>query len=179
MIGDRTLLHRSRTLLGTDASYLSPHGIDLDSSQNYEVVRRSVFFDDVSLVTLHRERGVAFLLLTGAFGTFFLAIGIFIASLSRDAWQGGLPFIVVGAPAFVACLLRLAMGRLVVTVQGRRSRAVMRFGMFRSAKARDVYGQVCSAVRRAQSAATDFSPSSPEFPEPPLPADVPLPPPAQ
>jgi uncharacterized integral membrane protein len=171
---DRTLLHRSRTLLGTDASYLAPDGIDLDSSQNYEVIRRRVFFDDVSLVTLHRERGTAFLLTTGAIGTFFLALAVFIISINVNAWQGALPFAVIGAPAFLACLLRLAMGRLVVTVQGRRSRAVLRFGMFRSGKARNVYGQICSAVRRAQSAV-----SAPESPEPLLPADVPLPPPAQ
>ena len=176
---DRTLLHRSRTLLGTDAAYLAPDGIDLDSSQNYEVIRRRVFFDDVSLVTLHRERGAAFLLTTGAFGTFFLAMAVFIISINVNAWQGALPFAVIGAPAFLACLLRLALGRLVVTVQGRRSRAVMRFGMFRSAKARNVYGQICSAVRRAQSAPADLNPSSPESPEPLLPADVPLPPPAQ
>ena len=177
---DRTLLHRSRTLLGTDASYLAADGIDVDSSQNYEVIRRRVFFDDVGFVTLHRERGLAFLLTTGAFGTFFLAMAIFVVAVSVEAWPVALPFIVLGTPAFLAFLLRLAMGRAVVTVWGRRSRAVLRFGVFASARARTVYGQLCSAVRRAQSVATGFSPSnSPESPAPPLPPDVPLPPPAQ
>ena len=175
----RTLLHRSRTLLGTDATFLTTDGLDVDSSQNYEVIRRRVFFDDVALVTLHRERGLGFLLTTAAFGTFFLAMAIFVLAINVDAWAVALPFFIIGAPAFLAFLLRLAMGRAVVTVWGRRSRAVMHFGVFRSAKAGRVYGQVCSAVRRAQSVTAGFSPSSPESPEPPLPADVPLPPPAQ
>ena len=171
---DRTMLHRSRTLVGSDAAYLAPDGIDFDSSQNYEVVRRRVFFDDVALVTLHRERGLAFLLVTAAFGTFFLAMAIFMIAVSVEAWPVALPFVILGAPPFFAFLLRLAMGRAVVTVWGRRSRAVLRFGVFSSGKARAVYGQLCSAVRRAQS-----SVSVPESPAPLLPEDVPLPPPAQ
>jgi hypothetical protein len=170
----RTLLHRSRTLLGTDAAFLTTDGIDVDSSQNYEVIRRRVFFDDVALVTLHRERGLAFLLTTGAFGTFFLAMAIFVVALNVEAWQVALPFAILGAPAFLAFLLRLAVGRAVVTVWGRRSRAVLRFGIFRSGKAGRVYGQICAAVRRGQNAV-----NVPESPAPPLPADVPLPPPAQ
>lgn len=171
---DRTLLHRSRTLVGSDAAYLAADGIDFDSSQNYEVIRRRVFFDDVALVTLHRERGLAFLLTTGAFGLFFLAMAIFIISFSVEAWPAALPFAILGAPPALAFLLRLAMGRVVVTVWGRRSRAVLRFGVFGTGKARAVYGQLCAAIRRAQSEV-----SVPESPEPPLPADVPLPPPAQ
>jgi hypothetical protein len=174
MTDDRTLLNRSRTILGTDAAYLTADGIDIDSSQNYEVIRRRVFFDDVSLVTLHHERGFGFLLATAAFGTFFLAIGIFIVGINVDAWPAAIPFLLIGAPAFLSFLLRLAMGRSVVTVFGRRSRAVLRFGVFRAGKALTVYGQLCSAVRRAQS-----SVSVPESPERPLPPDVPLPPPAR
>ena len=178
-MSDRTFLHRSRTLVGSDAVYLAPDGIDYDSSQNYEVTRRRVFFDDVALVTLHRERGLAFLLVTAAFGTFFLAMAIFVLALSTEAWPAALPFAVLGAPPFFAFLLRLALGRAVVTVWGRRSRAVLRFSVFSSGKAAKVYGQLCAAVRRAQSGAAGFSPPSPESPAPPPPEDVPLPPPAQ
>jgi len=173
-MNDRTLLNRSRTLLGTDAAFLTPDGIDLDSSQNYEVIRRRVFFDDVSFVTLHHERGIGFLITSAAFGTFFLAVAIFIVSLNVKAWPAALPFSLIGAPAFLAFLLRLAIGRSVVTVFGRRSRAVLRFGVFRTARAREVYGQLCAAVRRAQHAF-----SAPEAFAPPLPPDVPLPPPAR
>jgi hypothetical protein len=173
-MSDRTFLNRARTFVGTDATYLTRDAIEVDSSQAYSVVRRRVFFDDVSLVTLHRERGWPFVVVTGVFGTFFLAIAIFIVAINVKAWPASVPFAVVGLPVLIACLIRLAMGRSVVTVFGRRSRAVLRFGVFRSQGARDAYGQLCAAVRRGQGAF-----SAPESPAPPLPADVPLPPPAQ
>jgi hypothetical protein len=171
---NRTLLRRSRTLLGTDAIFLTSDGLDVDASQNYEVIRRRVFFDDVTLVTLHHERGVAFLLTTAAFGIFFLALAIFIVALNFNAWPAALPFFIIGAPSFLAFVVRLAIGRDVVTVFGRRSRAVLRFGVFGSQRAREVYGQICAAVRRAQSIRPVTSPGSVARP---LPPDVPLPPP--
>lgn len=173
-MNERTFLNRARTFVGTDAAYLTRDSVEIDSSQAYSVFRRRVFFDDVSLVTLHRERGWPFVVVTGVFGTFCLALAIFIIAINVKAWAGALPFVIVGFPAFIACLVRLAMGRSVVTVFGRRTRAVLRFSVFRSQRARAVYGQLCSAVRRAQS-----SFSAPESPERPLPSDVPLPPPEQ
>jgi hypothetical protein len=176
---ERTLMNHSRTAVGVDTVFLTPDGVDVASSSLFQITRRRVLFDDVSFVTIHHERGVAFLVATGAFGTFFTALAIFIVAVSFDTWPMAVPFLLIGFPLFVAFLLRLAMGRSVVTVFGRRSRATLRFGIFRSARAREVYGQLCSAVRRAQNVATGFSPSRPESPAPPLPADVPLPPPAQ
>jgi len=171
-MNDRTFLNRARTFVGTDATYLTGDAVEIDSSQAYSVFRRRVFFDDVSLVTLHRERGWPFVVVTGVFGTFCLAVAIFIVAINVKAWPGAVPFFVLGFPVFLACLIRLAMGRSVVTVFGRRTRAVLRFSVFRTQRAREVYGQLCSAVRRGQSAF-----SAPESPAPPLPADVALPPP--
>ena len=168
----RTFLNRSRTFMGTDAAYLTREGIELASSQAYEVVHRRVFFDDVSLVTLHHERGWPFIGVAGGFGTFFLAIAIFLVSVRFEFWKAAIPFFVLGAPLFLGALVRLAMGRSVVTVFGRRTRAVLRFGVFRTTRAREVYGQLCAAVRRGQSALATVR----ESPAPPLPPDVPLPP---
>lgn len=170
-MSERTLLRRTRTLFGSDAAFLTPDGIDVDSTQNYEVVRRRVFFDDVSLVTLHHERGIAYLIVTGLFGSFFLGIAILIVAINTDAWPGALPFFIVGFLFFLAFLIRAFMGRDVITVFGRRSKAVLRFGSFRRQRAREVYGQLCAAVRRGQSAVL-----APETPAPALPPDVPLPP---
>lgn len=173
-MNERTKLCSSRTLVGSDSAFLTGDGIDLDQSVNYEVVRRRVFFDDVQLVTLHRERGLVFMLLTGAWGLLWTAIAIFIVAIDTDAWPAALFFLILGAPAVIGFLLRLALGREVVTIFGRRSKAALRFGVFRKQRARDVYGQVCAAVRRAQGRV-----SRAESPTPPLPPDVPLPPPAQ
>ena len=158
-------------MFGSDATYLTPDGLDVESTQNYEVVRRRVLFDDVHLVTLHRERGVAFLVVTGLFGAFFLGIAILIISISTSAWPGALPFFAVGFATFLAFLIRLGLGRDVITVLGRRSKAVLRFGSFRKARAREVYGQICAAVRRGQSAV-----AAPSQAPPPLSPDIPMPP---
>lgn len=166
---NRTLLHRSRTPFGSDAAFLTSDGIDVDSTQNYEVVRRRVLFDDVHLVTLHHERGAAFVIVTGLFAAFFLALAILIVSIDTDAWPGALPFFAVGLLFLVPFLVRMAAGRDVVTVFGRRSKAVLRFGSFSGERPREVYGQICAAVRRGQSAPV-------ETPAAPIPPDLPLPP---
>lgn len=170
-MNERTLLRRSRTMVGSDASYLVTDGIEVDGSQNYEITRRRVFFDDVQLVTIHRERGGAFLLLNALGGGLFLAIAIFIISLSLSAWAAAIVPFTIGIVPFSAFLIRLALGRDVVTVFGRRSKAVIRFNSFQATRARVVYGQICSAVRRAQA-----TPSVPESFAPLPPPDVPLPP---
>lgn len=174
----RTLLNRSRTFTGSDTTFLSGDSIEIDQSVNYEVVRQRVFFDDVELVTLHRERGIAFIIVTAAWGVLWTAMAIFLTAINVDTWPVALPLFLIGFPAIVACLIRLAIGRDVVTVFGRRTKAALRFGVFRKRRARDVYGQICAAVRRAQSRArADVNRA--ESAAPPLPPDVPLPPPAQ
>lgn len=148
----RNLLRRSRTIFGSDATFLTPDGLDVDSTQTYEVVRRKVFFDDVYLVTLHRERGIAYVITTALFAAFFLGIAILIVAINTAGWPWALPFFVVGLVFLIAFLIRIAMGREVVSVFGRRSKAVLRFGSFRKDRAREIYGQICAAVRRGQSA---------------------------
>jgi hypothetical protein len=171
-VNERTKLCRSRTLVGSDTAYMTNDGIDLDQSVNYEVVRRRVFFDDVQLVTLHRERGMVFMVLAGAWGLLWTAIAIFIVAIDTDAWEAALVFLALGAPAVIGFLLRLALGREVVTIFGRRSKASLRFGVFRKQRARDVYGTVCAAVRRAQGRAARAEMPAPEA----LTSDVPMPP---
>ena len=172
MTPQRTLLRRTRTPFGSDATFLMQDGVDVESTQNYEIVRRRVFFDDVHFVTLHRERGVAFLIVTGLFGAFLLGIAILIVAIDTDGWPWALPFFTLGAVLIAAFLIRLLMGRDVVTVFGRRSKAVLRFGSFGKEKARAAYGQICAAVRRWQSAMPEPAAETP----PPLSPDIPMPP---
>ncbi|HUR79765.1 MAG TPA: hypothetical protein VM733_03300 [Thermoanaerobaculia bacterium] len=171
-MSQRTFLNRHRTFLGTDAAYLTRDGVEMDSGQAYEVTRRRVFFDDVNLVTLHHERGWAFIGVAGAFGTFLVALAIFIVAINVNGWPWALPFFLVGLPALIGALVRLAMGRSVVTVFGRRTRAVIRFGVFKTNRAAEVYRILCATAGRAQRRIVNV----PESPAPPLPADVPLPP---
>lgn len=168
----RTLLRRSRTPFGSDATFLTPNGLDVDSTQNYEVVRRRVFFDDVHLVTVHRERGIAFLVVTAAIGALFVGFAVLLVSINSDTWPVALGFFVPGFLLGMAFATRLLMGRDVITVFGRRSKAVLRFGSFQKQRAREVYGQICAAVRRAQSA----FPAAPPPAAPSLSPDIPMPP---
>lgn len=171
-MSERTLLRRSRTPFGSDATFLTPNGLDVDSTQNYEVVRRRVFFDDVHLVTIHRERGIAFLVVTAALGAFFVGMAILLVSINTDTWPVALGFFVPGFLLGIAFAIRLLMGRDVITVFGRRSKAVLRFGSFQKQRARDVYGQICATIRRAQSA----FPAAPPPDAPALPPEIPMPP---
>jgi hypothetical protein len=177
MTPQRTLLCRSRTFTGNEAAFLTPDGVDIDSGEHYEVIRRRVLFDDVHMVTLHTDRGLAFMILNGLLGGFFVALAVFIVSINFNAWLGALPFFIIGIVPFTGFLIRLAVGRTNVTVFGRRSRAVLRFGSFRKARARAVYGQLCAAVRRAQATPAPSQVSDRESFARPLPPGVPLPPP--
>lgn len=166
----RVRLSRYRTPAGGDTVYQLPDGLEVESSAFYEVIRRRVFFDDVLLVTYHRESGPLYLVLTAVIGLIFVAIAIAILAANTDFWPAAAVFLAVGLPVLAMFFLRLVYGVDVITVFGRRSKAVLRFGM-KKARAREVYGQICAAVRRAQA-----TPPAPEAAAPPLPADVPLPP---
>ena len=169
----RTLVRRSRTPFGSDAAYLTPSGIDVDSTQNYEVVRRKVFFDDIYLVTLHRERGLAYVLTTALFGAGFLGFAILLLAIDTDTWPFALPFLLIGLAALIAFLIRVAMGRDVITIMGRRSRAVIRFGSLSKDRGRESYGMICSAVRRGQTAMPEAPPAEErEIPPDVLPPDM-------
>jgi hypothetical protein len=150
-MSNRTLLRRSWTPLGSDAAYLAADAIEIDSTQNYEVLRRRVYFDDVHLVTIHRARGIAFLVTTGVIAAIFIGFAIVLVAVDTDTWPVALSFFLVGMAALIPFLIRVAVSRSIVTVFGRRSKAVVRFGSFGSKRARAVYGQICSTVRRAQS----------------------------
>ncbi len=171
---NRTLLRRSRSLFGNDATFLTPDGLDVESTQNYEVVRRRVFFDDVYFVTVHRERGVAYLIVTSIFGAVFMGFAILLLSINTNTWPWALPFFALGFISFLAFLIRLLMGRDVITVFGRRSKAVLRFGSFGKDRAREAYGQICAAVRRGQSAIAAPAPPVEQRELPPdlMPPDV-------
>lgn len=168
----RTRLSRWATLSTREAVYQTPDGIEVDSSEQFELIRRRVLFEDVRLVTYHRQRGVAYLLATGILALFFIVLGAFVASIGAESWGAAAIFFMMAFLALTAFGLRLVLGVEVITIFGRRSKAVIRF-TFRKQRAREVYGTICAAVRNAQRVRPATSPGSAAQP---LPADVPLPP---
>jgi hypothetical protein len=154
--------------------YWTDRGLEVDSSEGYEIRRTRVFFDEVLLVTLHSKLG-------GALP--WLPLGLaalvgFSAVLTRSepvssqilAWVA-LGFLVIGAALFFT-------PQWVVTVFGRRTRARLQFRL-RERKARDLFAQICQAVdeaqrnlRAAQPPPATVSPEPPPLPlsdsEPPI-----------
>ncbi|HET8798601.1 MAG TPA: hypothetical protein VFO89_12995 [Thermoanaerobaculia bacterium] len=167
----RKRLSRWASISTREVAYQTVDGIEVDSSEQFELIRRRVLFEDVRLVTYHRQRGVLFPLLNGLFVLFCFAMAALVGSIGDDGWIGALVFIAIGMPSLIALVLRLIYGVDVITVFGRRSRVSIRFS-FRKQRAREVYGTLCAAARNAQRVRE----TAPQEAPPPLPADVPMPP---
>ena len=176
MNAPRTRLGRSAHAFGREDVYEVPEGLEVESRENYEVLRKRVLFEEVQFVTYHREIGAWFVTLNGLIGGFFLFLGmvIFNATQSGNVWAL-VPWVVMASPFLIAAALRAIYGVNVVSVFGRRSKAVIRSG--RKLKARELYGRILTRVRQAQSklerevaeiAAAEI-PQAPEMPPMPIP----------
>jgi hypothetical protein len=149
----RTRLGSSAHAFGREAVYELPDGVEVESSENYEVIRKRVLFEDVLLVTYHREIGFWFILLNALVGGFFLFIGIIIVNAQRSGsvWPFLTPWLVMAFPFLLAAALRAILGVEVISIFGRRSKAQIRFTL-RKKRARDIYGRILARVRQAQRA---------------------------
>jgi hypothetical protein len=168
---DRPLICRTSELFSRDTVHQSQEGLDVLTSRWFAVHERRVLYDDVQLVTLHVDRGVWYLLATGIFSLLFIALGVFVLAVSPTMYAASIPLLLLGVPALIAFFIRLVVGREAVTVHGRRSKAVLRFSGLKKKHAREVYGQICALVRRAQASTVPESaaPLPPHSDLPPLP----------
>ena len=161
---------------GREIVYELPDGIEIESTENYEVIRRRVLFEDVLLITYHREIGFWFVILNGLIGGFFLFIGVLIVSAQRtgSVWPYLTPWLVMAFPFLLAAALRAILGVEVVSIFGKRSKAQVRFSL-RKKRAREMYGRILARVRQAQKALeNEFAASAPV--EVPAAPEVPMPP---
>jgi uncharacterized integral membrane protein len=147
------MLGKSRTLGSRAIIYQGVDALEIEVNEQYEVVEKRVLYDDVLMVTIHREKGAIYLTVTALIALFFLGIAILIVSVNVDAWPAAIVFAAFGLPALIAFLVRLLLGVDIVTVFGRRSKTDLRFAL-RKQRAREVYGTICAAVRNAQRVAT-------------------------
>ena len=165
---DRRYLGSAHSLAERVRVYWTERGLEVDSSEGYEIRRTRVFFDEVLLVTLHSKLG-------GALPWLPLGLAIlvgFSAVLARSepsasatlTWVA-LGFLMIGAALFFT-------RQWVVTVFGRRTRARLQFRL-RERKARDLFASLCQAVDAAQRSLG----VSRQEPEPALGSELPEPPP--
>lgn len=144
-----------RTLLGTESGIASRQrvfetddGIIIESTDQYELSRKSVLFEDVVLVTYHREIGWTYVLVLGAIAFIFLAV-------AGTSYASGAPLPVAGtiaaiaSPFLIAIAVRLVLKVDVISIFGRRSRAAIHFA-FKKQRARELYGRICFQTRQAQ-----------------------------
>jgi uncharacterized integral membrane protein len=144
----RKLIGKSRQFGSRATIYQTDDALESEAFEQYDVVQKRVLFDDVLMVTIHREIGAAYLAITATIALFFLGFGVMIATISTDAWPVALVFAAFGLPALIAFLTRLLLGLDVVTVLGRRSKLNIRFAL-RKQRAREVYTQICAIVNSA------------------------------
>jgi hypothetical protein len=164
-------------MAGRSSIYETADGLEIEANEQYETLQRRVLFEDVVLVTFHRETGWPYVLAHGAIALVFLLIaGLLFAAAAPLGVT--LLFTALGAPSLALLIVRMIVKVDVVTVFGRRSKAVIRFPWHKR-RAREVYGRICARTRQvqAQIAAGQRDEATPasESIAPPLPPEPALP----
>ena len=141
---NRTRIGRNTGFATRQIVYRTPLGIEVDELDHFEVVRKRVFYDDVLLVTYHRE--------PSGFGIFLIIVMLLFALLAISTSSGpplAMTLAAIAALALIGGVIRLALKVDVVTIFGRRSKAAVRYP-FRKAYARRIYNETCANVAAAQ-----------------------------
>ncbi len=168
--GSRKQIGRNVGAMTRDWIFETADAIEVESRTGYEVSRKRVLYEDVLLVTIHREVGFAYVISLGIAALLFGGIALAILLGARETVAAA-SFGVVALPFLAACIVRLVLKVDIVTVFGRRSKAVLRF-TFRKRRAREMYGRICSRTLEVQRAMVEVEPEMPEPvdeppPEPP------------
>jgi hypothetical protein len=161
----RKLLGRNAGVMSRETVYETADAIESESNEGYEVTRKRVLFEEVVLVTIHREVGLPYVI------TMAVATVIFggIALLAGKEPAFAITFSILALPFFVGFVVRLLLKLDYVSVFGRRSKAAMRFSL-RKRRAREVYGRICSRALEVQRAIVERQTDITEMP-PPLPPE--------
>lgn len=146
----RKFLGRNTTLMTRETIFETDDAVEVESHEGYEVSRKRVLFDEVLLVTFHRERRPLFIALNLIGAVFFSAFGVVVAINSKaDMLPFVITFGIIAAPFLLAAVYRALFPLDCVSIFGRRSKAAIRFGL-RKRRARELYGYLCSRTAAAQ-----------------------------
>jgi hypothetical protein len=139
----RRFLGRYNDVITRHAVYATDTALEIDVQDNFEIVRKRVFYEDVLLVTMHERVGIIAIF----FALGFAALLFLIAEIAGGA--AGWELSLVAVPLLVYGLIRIRRKDTIITVFGRRSKARIRFTI-RKERAHRIYGEICAHVRRAQ-----------------------------
>ena len=168
----RTYLGGEPNLGGYRRVFEIDGALEVDENNFTQIERTRVYFDDVLGITIHQQVGLLYLIVTGVLAVFLGAIAVIIAVDGPP--EGALVMALFALPFAVAFFLRVLLKVDIITVYGKRTKAVIRFG-FRKARARMLYTDLTAKIRARQGKALAEQPAPPPPPAPDLP---PAPPPA-
>ncbi|HEX7153641.1 MAG TPA: hypothetical protein VF618_19285 [Thermoanaerobaculia bacterium] len=129
--------------------FATQDGLETVARNVYDVGHERVLWDDVMMVTRHREHGWSAIIVGFLIAAFFIGIAVAIMLGSTDAWIVALIFFGMGFPFLFVALSRLFLGVDVVTVYGRRSSTSIRW-IYRKARAVETYTLIIARARAAQ-----------------------------
>lgn len=167
----------SRKYLGADIGYglrlrvfLRADAVEVEEANFSEIERRRVYFDDVLLLTYHRSRWSAgVIILTVVLVLVGLCLGAALSSKEQEAVIG---FGVWMGLLFLVWLIRILLGIDVITVYGRRTMARVKF-FWRKGRARRVYAELAEKIEAHQvQAARARAAAAPKPPPPPAPPSL-------
>ena len=169
----RTFVARRVGLSSVERVYRTRDAIEVDELEGYDVTRRRVLFDEVLLVTRHKEIGWAFVVAMLAFITFMGFMSLAIGIVDAGTGLGTALFFVL--PFVVLLALRLVLQVDIVTVHSRRTRARIPF-WFQKDRAREVFQLIVRLAREHQDRLAQAQQAArPPRPEPPSPPAGPAP----
>lgn len=171
----RKYLGRTSTVASRDTVFEDEDGLEIQSTDQYEVAQRRVLFADVTMITIHRERGTLYLVAM----TFMTCFMLLPAAMGLAFGSRGVAVVfgLFALPFAILTILRATRGVDVVTVFGRRSKAVIRFA-YRKKRARELYERLTATVAETQQRLTaEYAaeavaaprPDMPELPDEPRP----------
>jgi hypothetical protein len=146
----RKLLGRNVGAMSREAVYETADAIESESREGYEVSRKRVLFEEVLLVTIHTELGTGYFVLTLLMTLILGSIAV-VLQFGAHVPIAAIVVAILGLPFLILLVVRLIWKLDIVTVFGRRSKAVMRFSI-RKRRAREVYGRICSRALEVQRA---------------------------
>jgi len=163
----RKKIGRNAGLMTRELIFETPDAIEVESREGYEVTRKRVLYEEVLLVTFHRDLGTPYVVFMAVMTSLFGGLAlIFLLSIHEPGFA--IAFGIVTFPFLIPLAIRLALKVDFVTVFGRRSKAVIRFPV-RKRRAREVYGAICSRTLEVQRAMAEPEPEPIPVEEPPAP----------
>lgn len=149
MATGRVFLGKATQFQDRQRIYAIPDGLEIDQMDQYDIIRKRVYFDDVLMITRHRFYGKIYVgLLSIGAALFFLFAALAVANSGPEA---AVIFAIIGLCFFVPLVVRLALAVDAITIYGRRTKAQIHFHV-KKAKCEEVYRQLCELTRLKQEA---------------------------